>query len=264
MGRQIPYLLIQLKVRYVERSMFEVSFRIQHDCPYTRFSMKHPEVRLVEWCNYRIHVMEVDCPDIETFTRIEPDLKELLLWKGGKILKKNFLDRNLQLIVKTCRCSKISPNISDVVEGNSCLEIPPETYYGGWEEYRVVGFRENDYKKLFQGLSELGPVEVVQKKAIAETSLRDVFVISMTSVFSELTGKQVNSLLAALEYGYYQIPKKMTAEEIAQKHHVPRTTFEEHLRKAEGKVLRAIAPYVRMYASAEQGQLERTPQITAK
>ena len=87
--------------------MFEVSFKVQHDCPYTRFTMKHPDVRMIEWCNNKIHVMEVDCPDIETFTRIEPDLSELLLWKGGKVLKKNFLSGNLQLIVKTCRCCKI-------------------------------------------------------------------------------------------------------------------------------------------------------------
>jgi predicted DNA binding protein len=244
--------------------MFEVSFRVQHDCPYTRFSVKHPGVKLVEWCNNRIHVMEVDCPDIETFTNVEQDLRELLLWKGGRILKKNFLDRNLQLIIKTCRCSKISPNISDLIEKNSCLSIPPEVFFGGWEEYRVIGFRESDYRRMFQDLSELGPVEILRKKLLAEKSLRDAFVISMSSVFSELTERQVNSLLTALEYGYYQIPKKMRAEEIALKNHVPRTTFEEHLRKAESKVLQAIAPYVRMYASSGQGPLERALQIPAK
>jgi len=248
----------------VELTMFEVSFKIQHDCPYTRFSMKNPDVRLVEWCNNRIHVMEVDCPDIETFTRVEKDLNELLMWKGGKVLKKNFLDRNLQLIIKTCRCSKISPNISDIIEKHSFLWIPPEVYYGGWEEYKVVGFREADYKRMFQELSELGPVQIIEKKVLPEKSLRDAFVISMSSVFSELTDKQVSSLLSALEYGYYQIPKKMTAEEIAQKHHVPRTTFEEHLRKAESKILRAIAPYVRMYSSTSEDSLERPPQIPTK
>ena len=244
--------------------MFEVYFRIQHDCPNTKFSMKHPEVKLVEWCNNHIHVIEVDCPDIETFTRIEPDLNDLLEWKGGKVLKKNFLEGNLQLIVKTCRCNKISPNVADVIESNSCLMIPPETYFGGWEEYRVIGFRENDYKKMFQELGELGPVEVMQKKALAEKSLRDSFVISISSMFSELTDKQVGTLLSALEYGYYQIPKKMTAEEIAGKHKVPRTTFEEHLRKAESKVLRAMAPYVRMYATRPQRPLEEQPKIIAR
>ena len=218
---------------------------------------------MVEWCNNHIHVTEVDCPDIETFTRIEPDLNELLLWQGGKVLKKNFLEGNLQLIVKTCRCGKISPNIADIVERNACLLIPPEIYVGGWEEYRVIGFRENDYKKMFQGLAELGPVEVIQKKVVAEKSLRDSFVISMSSVFSDLTDKQVGTMLSALEYGYYQIPKKTTAEEIARRHQVPRTTFEEHLRKAESKILRAMAPYVRMYATRPQHPIEQ-PKIIAR
>jgi hypothetical protein len=225
--------------------------------------MKNPDVRVVEWCNNRIHVMEVDCLDIETFTRIEKDLSDLVLWKGGKVLKKSFLDRNLQLILKTCRCSKISPNVVDVVERNSCLDIPPETYYGGWEEYRVIGFREGDYKKMFQELSQLGPVQILEKRVHPEKSLRDTFAISMSSIFSELTDKQVNSIDAALDYGYYQIPKKTTTEEIALKQHTPRTTFEEHLRKAESKILQSIAPYVRMYASTAHAT-ESIPQIAAK
>jgi hypothetical protein len=150
-----------------------------------------------------------------------------------------------------------------VVERNSCLDIPPETYYGGWEEYRVIGFREGDYKKMFQELSQLGPVQILEKRVHPEKSLRDTFAISMSSVFSELTDKQVNSIVAALDYGYYQIPKKATAEEIALKHHTPRTTFEEHLRKAESKILQSIAPYVRMYASNAHAA-ESIPQIAAK
>ncbi len=208
--------------------------------------------------------MEVESPDIETFTRIESDLQGLLEWKGGKVLKKNFLGGNLQLVVKTCRCNKYPTSVNDVIERNSCLTIPPETYYGGWEHYRVIGFREADYKKMFQELGELGPLEIVHKNVIPENSLRDAFVISMSSVFSDLTDKQVNSLLAALEYGYYQIPKKITAEDIARKHHVPRTTYEEHLRKAESKILRAIAPYVRLYTSEASKVVEPAPQIAAK
>jgi predicted DNA binding protein len=244
--------------------MFEVSFKVQHECPYTRFSMRYPDVRMVEWCNNRIHVMEVECRDIETFTMIDRDLTELLLWRGGKVLKKNFLEGNVQLILKTCRCSKISPNIRDVVEKNSCLVIPPETYYGGWEHYRVIGFRESDYKKMFQDLNRLGPVEIVQKRLVPGKSIRDTFVMSLSSVFADLTRKQVNSITAAQGYGYYQIPKKVTAEDIARKLGVPRTTYEEHLRKAESKILLAVAPYVRMYASETPRLVERAPEITAK
>jgi predicted DNA binding protein len=243
--------------------MFEVAFGVQHDCPYTRFTVKHPEVRMTEWCNNRIHVMEVDVPDIETFTRIESDLNELLLWKGGRILKKNFLAGNLQLIVKSCRCSKIQTNITEIVERNSCLSIPPEVYYGGWEEYRVLGFRENDYRKMFQELEQVGPVKIIQKRIASEKSIRDTFMVSLNRVFSQLTEKQVNSLIAALEAGYYQIPKKATTTEIAGRNKVPRTTYEEHLRKAESKVLQAIAPYVRLYTSGMR-PLEQVLEIHAK
>jgi len=243
--------------------MFEVTFRVQHDCPYTRFTVKHPEVRMTEWCNNRIHVIEVDVPDIETFTRIEPDLNELLLWKGGRILKKSFLAGNLQLIVKSCRCTKIRPNISEIVERNSCLTIPPEIYYGGWEEYRVVGFRENDYKRMFQKLDQIGEVKIIQKRVAPEKIIRDTFMVSLNGVFSRLTERQVNSLIAALEAGYYQIPKKVTTTEIAGRNKVPRTTYEEHLRKAESKVLQAIAPYVRLYTSGVK-PLEQAPEIPAR
>jgi predicted DNA binding protein len=243
--------------------MFEVTLKVRHDCPYTRFTVKHPEVRLIEWCNNVIHVMEVDVPDIETFTRIEPDLNGLLLWKGGRILKKSFLTGNLQLIVKSCRCSKIRVNISEIVERNSCLTIPPETYYGGWEEYRVVGFRENDYRKMFKELDQIGQVKIIQKRVAPEKSIRDTFVVSLNSVFSQLTERQVNSLIAALEAGYYQIPKKVTTTEIAGRSKVPRTTYEEHLRKAESKVLEAIAPYVRLYKSGVR-PLEQALEVPAR
>jgi len=244
--------------------MFEVSFRSKHDCPYVDFSMKHPEVRILEWCNYRTDVLEISCPDIETFDRIAPDLQNLLSWKGGRVLKKNFIERNLQVIVKTCRDSKIKTSVSGVVDKNSCVEIPPIVYHDGWEERRVIGFRETDYRRLFRALSDLGPVEILQKKALAEKSIRDTFVISLSDMFSALTDRQLDALETALEFGYYQVPKRTTTEEIARKRRVPRTTYEEHVRKAESKIFRAMAPYVRLYASKVQPPLEGAPQITAK
>jgi len=243
--------------------MFEVSFRARHECPYVRFSTKHPEVRILEWCNLKIDVLEIACPDIETFSRIGRDLQDLLSWKGGKVLRKSFFDKNLQVIVKTCRDSKIKTSISGIVESNSCLEIPPIVYHGGWEERRVIGFREADYKQLFRALNDLGAVEILQKKALAERSIRDTFAISLSSVFSRLTDRQLNALEAALEFGYYHVPKRMTAEEIARKQGVPRTTYEEHVRKAESKIFRAMAPFIRMYASEPQEQRRHLPEIAA-
>jgi len=241
--------------------LFEVSFRAQHDCPYVKFSMKHPEVKMVGWCNGKTDVIELDCPDIETYTRIESDLQELISSGGSKPIRKVFGDKNLQIVVKTCGCGKIRTNISDVVQRNSCLSIPPDVYFGGWEEHRVIGFREADYKKLFRDLERLGPVQITEKKNLPEKTIRDAFIIPLSTVLSQLTDRQAGSLMAALDLGYYNLPKKMTAEEIAVKNKMPRTTFEEHLRKAESKVMRSLAPYVRMYTTHSGGALERPQQL---
>jgi hypothetical protein len=243
--------------------MFEVTFRAKHECPYVHFSEKHSDVRIAQWCNRKIDVLEVECRDIETFNRISPDLQNLLLWKGGRILRKTFGDKNVQVITKTCRDTCISPSISGVVERNSCLEIPPVTYAGGWETHKTIGFRETDYKKLFKDLGTLGPAEVLSKRVYAEKSMIDTFAVSLSSVFQELTARQVEAIAAALELGYYQVPKKITTEHLAQKQRVPRTTFEEHLRKAESKVLRALAPYLILYAQKPTRLLE-TPQLLTK
>ena len=53
-----------------------------------------------------------------------------------------------------------------------------------------------------------------------------------------------------MESGYCEIPKRVTTEELAKQHRQPRTIFEEHIRKAESKVVHAMAPFMMIYASA--------------
>jgi predicted DNA binding protein len=61
-------------------------------------------------------------------------------------------------------------------------------------------------------------------------------------LFAELTDRQQEILLTALEMGYYEQPRRATYEEIAEQLGCTKTTVGEHLRKAEEKVLGGIAP----------------------
>jgi len=244
--------------------LFEVVFKAKHECPYIRFSEKNPEVKIAQWCNRRVDVLEIECRDIETFSRIGPSLRGLLLWKGGRILSESFGEKNIQVITKTCRDSHIKPSISGVVEKNSCLEIPPVVYSGGWETHKTIGFREVDFTNLFKGLERLGPVEVLNKRVYQEKSMIDTFAVSLGSVFQDLTARQLDAIATALESGYYQVPKKISTEQLALKHKVPRTTFEEHLRKAESKVLRSLAPFLLLYAQRPIGMQKVAAEIVAR
>ncbi|WP_254822280.1 helix-turn-helix domain-containing protein [Haloglomus halophilum] len=61
-------------------------------------------------------------------------------------------------------------------------------------------------------------------------------------LFAELTDRQQEILLTALEMGYYEQPRRATYEDLAGELGCTKTTVGEHLRKAEEKVLTGIAP----------------------
>jgi hypothetical protein len=61
-------------------------------------------------------------------------------------------------------------------------------------------------------------------------------------LFSLLTDRQQETLQAALEVGYYEVPRQATHKDIAEKLDRSDGTVGEHLRKIEAKVMAAIAP----------------------
>lgn len=63
---------------------------------------------------------------------------------------------------------------------------------------------------------------------------------SPISPLNQLTAKQQGVLLAAYKYGYYDIPRKITSEELAQKLGLVNSTVAEHLRKAELRLIKQV------------------------
>src|SRR2546428_13707282 len=90
----------------------------------------------------------------------------------------------------------------------------------------------------------------------------------VNSLFAELTGKQVDAVLKAHRYGYYPSPRQITTESIAKGSGLSRSTYEEHLRKAENRIMGALIPYMQLFASGAkkpEKMLEKgTPLATAE
>src|SRR5437867_8226202 len=71
---------------------------------------------------------------------------------------------------------------------------------------------------------------------------------------SKLTEKQARALLAAYAAGYYEFPRKATTEEVSVSLGIARSTFEQHLNRAEHHIVRAMLPMVRMRSGREAGE----------
>ncbi len=227
-------------------TLYETTFRLQHDCPFNDLSRQHPDLIMSSWCNNEKDILEITAGDPVEFETLTKDLKAMEKRLRTKIVRKSNSSRNVQLLIQHCGCENVPAPVSPVFERNNCLEIQPAVYRDGWEYYRLISFSEKDLRKVFSTLEKYCNLEIISRRPVSSASLKESMLVSTGTLFGGLTRKQVQALVFAVENGYYQVPKKVTTEEIASKLKLPRTTYEEHLRKAEGKVIRSMAPYISM------------------
>ncbi|HXY56881.1 MAG TPA: helix-turn-helix domain-containing protein [Nitrososphaerales archaeon] len=229
--------------------LFEVRFRLEHDCPYTRFTKANPSVGVLHWCSRESDVLEFTHPGVDP-KEMGRRLRTLENELGSKYVRTVDLGTSRTLIVQKHNYSSMKQNVNSVIEEHNCMEVQPTVYKDGYEWYRILAFKHPDLVRLLGALSRWAEVEIVSKEKLSEGSARDTTTVSMRSLLGGLTRKQLDALLVALSAGYYDSPRRTRTADIAKLVRAPRTTYETHLRKAEGKVLRALLPYIELVSRA--------------
>jgi len=225
---------------------YEIGFKVQHDCPFNDLSRKFPSIVVSHWCDNEHDILEISYDKLDVYDSVQDGIQDLARKLGVKITKKVFTNTNQQLFLGRCRCDHFK-SVCPTIERNHCLELKPTIYKDGWEWYRVIAFSDRDIKRLFKELGEFCEIKITSRVVKESGAIKDGQIISTSSLFAGLTDKQLKALLYAVGNGYYRVPKKITTTEIANLMGVPRTTYEEHLRKAESKILVSIAPYLQMH-----------------
>lgn len=75
------------------------------------------------------------------------------------------------------------------------------------------------------------------KDAVSLSAFRTSGFFDLQSAKEILAPKQIEVFQKAVDYGYYEVPKKISIEELAEKLGLSPSTVAEHLRKAESKLL---------------------------
>ncbi|HEY6238731.1 MAG TPA: helix-turn-helix domain-containing protein, partial [Thermoplasmata archaeon] len=206
---------------------YELDFRLRHECPYSAFSIEYPSAVISHWCNWSRDVLEV-APGNEGADRLEDGLRRLFRALGTKVLRRTRTRSGVQVVLQHCACDRLPPPTLPSIERRNCLELQPMVYAQGWERYRIVAFSERDLQALARDLTRSGEFIVGARRTIAEESLHDTLLVSTSSLLGELTPRQVGALTVALDSGYYDLPRRATAEQIARRQGVPRTSFVDH------------------------------------
>jgi predicted DNA binding protein len=101
---------------------------------------------------------------------------------------------------------------------------------GSWKKESLIKFIEQ-IKKQTAGMEELRLIKIVK------TKLRDVY---FPQIMPLMTAMQEKAIRLAQKESYYEFPRKIELRMLAKIFGVSLSTYREHLRKAEGVVLRSF------------------------
>lgn len=181
--------------------------------------------------------MPLDAP--ETSSEIERAMAE----EGIETEKGTRSDGGI-IYMSACACHEVD-RVLNLAAEHQFVDEPPSVFLGGWGYFRLITFEEENLRPLFRELNSLGATELLGRRAVSLDMLPGSVWIS--SLFPELTDRQKDAVLRAHQYGYYVSPRRVTTDSIAKTMGVSRSTFEDHLRKGENRIIATIIPYLRLF-----------------
>jgi len=112
---------------------------------------------------------------------------------------------------------------------------PVVNHYDGHEYWEVASWKKEELQKFIKSLKSHMNICNIMK--IENSPLTDVY---FPNVMPKLSKSQKKALELAYQNGYYKYPREITLEKLAKIAKIGISTFQEHLRKAELKLLPVI------------------------
>lgn len=218
----------------------EILLKVKYNHPMLEFSRNNPSFKMLSWCNRESLVYEIVIRDPEEYSMLMKHMP-----KPTGVVAESYDVKKGHIIIKSFPCKNVS--CARFFDGLAILHLQPTTIEKGWEYHRIVVFKKSALKKYLERIERAGySFEILHKtpfRSFASTSL----ILEMNKLFSHLTKKQMEALLAAYRNGYYMWPRRMSAKAVASRMNVPKTTFRDHLKKAEAKLISDLIPYIHMF-----------------
>jgi predicted DNA binding protein len=225
-------------------TLFEVVLKLGHDDFFTLISKRFPTVKIFIWCNLEHDVYEIVCDDPELLSLVKEQLSYFPIVEQSTVV-----GGGAHIIVKECTCMNQN-TVAKFIGSLNILQVFPSILSKGWQYRRFIAFKHEDLEEFLGRLEKGGWTYDILRKVPFNGFLASSLTLTADSLFSNLTEKQIEALLTAHRHGYYTFPRKADAQTIAAKVKVPRTTFQDHLKKAENKLVVSLVPYIQLFRHA--------------
>lgn len=219
---------------------FEAQLEISHDCPYCRFTRKHPDSTITAWTNEVMHVAVIESDNPSTLDDYQEGFREYLPFAH--------VSRQRGRLEIAYGAEHVGPSsIIHQIALNGCIYAQPNVTKDGWELYRIFSFSQENIARLIESIKELGgQVRIKSIRPVQLPCFCADMLVPAESLLAGLTDKQVEMLCEAFSLGYFDQPAKVSADDLAKRAGLSRSTFTEHLRKAESKVMTNFFPILRL------------------
>ncbi|ELY59335.1 helix-turn-helix domain-containing protein [Natronococcus jeotgali] len=215
--------------------MYEATFSIADSGSYTK-PTKDADCRIELWCNDHSDLLYV------SGTEIGPLLSQIRTDIG--IEAEIHRDREAVVITESCLKQHEVAYIEQYLRMFNCLLLPPLRYENGEKQCRILALESKSLTDLYTELvSDDFSIDVRAKHKIS-MPVQSTPLLTLDDVLPELTERQREVLTLAVEYGYYDLPRETTTKAIAEEVEVSRRTVEDHLRRAERKLLTSLVSYL--------------------
>jgi DNA-binding CsgD family transcriptional regulator len=161
-------------------------------------------------------------------------IQDLLLGKGLltniELLYKEKKDGSLVVFIEGRSCVPKAPK--DIKQPKMLMTRPPDFLDVDRMKVEMIG-KEDEIKKLLHYANKWGDNSF---KILGLTSID----AKGESLLSKLTSRQRQILLTGYALGYYDVPRRISSDDLSRHLNVDKSTIVEHLRKAERKLIGSI------------------------
>jgi predicted DNA binding protein len=212
-------------------SVVDARIRVQHPCPYCELSIDFPRSLLLLWCDNRRDTVLVSSPESSELRQVTAAFRRslharTLISDGASAI----------LVVPDFEWSE-PPSVTGLAREGGVWVLPPVVYADGQETYRLLSADRDRLSRLLRRLRRLGEVTVLSVSERTGLDTVREYPAAAVHFFEGLTDRQLCALLAAHDGGLLEVPARSSWQAVARREGLGRSTFGEHLRKAQLRIV---------------------------